>query len=76
LTASTGSLFGYEVSIPDRSKMKMVEFRVIPPFTADANVVTMNVASLAVAGESAEQTLVEYVKRFERIAAGRASEGA
>ena len=73
---STGVLFGYEVSIPDRSKIQMVEFRVISPFTADANVVTMNVASLALVGKSVEQTLVEHVEHYEGIASRRTSEGA
>ncbi len=50
--ASTGLLFEYEVSIPDRSKMQMVEFRVISPFTADANVVTMNVDTVALVGKA------------------------
>ena len=49
---STGVVFGYEVSIPDRSKIQMVEFRMISPFHADANVVTVNVASVALVGKA------------------------
>lgn len=48
LMTSTGVLFGHEVSIPDRSKMQMVEFTVTSPFTEDARIIMMNVASLAV----------------------------
>ena len=74
LMTSTGVFFAYEVFIPDRSKMQIVEFTVTSPFTADASVVTMNVASLAVLGKSVEQTLVEHVEHYERIAVRRASE--
>lgn len=76
LMTSTGVLFGYEVSIPDRSTMQMVEFTVTSPFTEDARVIMMNVASLAVVGKSVEQMLVEHVEHYERIAARRTSEEA
>jgi hypothetical protein len=74
LMTSTGVLFGYEARIPDRSKMQMVEFTVTSPFTNDAGVLMMNVATLAVLGKSVEQTLVEHVEHYERIAIRRASD--
>ena len=71
---STGVLFGYEVAIPDRSKMQVVEFTLTSPFTEDAGVITMNVASLAMVGKSVEQALIEHVEHYERVAARRAAQ--
>jgi hypothetical protein len=74
LMTSTGVLFGYEVRIPDRSKMQMIEFSLTSPFTNEAQIIMVNVATLAVVGKSVEQTLVEHVEHYERIAMRRASE--
>ena len=71
LMTSTGVLFGYEVRIPDRSKMQMVEFTVTSPFTEDARVIMMNVASLDVVGMSVEQVPVEHVEHYLGFAVGR-----
>lgn len=75
LTAS-GVLFTYRATIPDRSQMQVVEFIISSPFTENANVIMMNVASLAIVGKSVEQTLVEHVEHYERIAARNKAEGA
>ena len=68
LITTTGVLFTYTVRIPDRAVMQMVEFTIDSPYTAGANVILTNVASLAVVGKSVEQTLVEHVEYYERLA--------
>jgi hypothetical protein len=68
LMTSTGVLFTYTVTIPDRSKMQMVDFLIESPFTDTASLLSVNVATLAVVGKSVEQTLVEHVEHYERIA--------
>jgi hypothetical protein len=68
LVTSTGVLFTYTARIPDRELMQMVEFTIDSPFTAGANVIVANVASLALIGKSVEQTLVEHVEFYERTA--------
>jgi len=75
LMTTTGVLFGYEVRIPDRSQMQMVEFVIHSPFTDTGATLLMNVATLAVVGKSVEQTLVEHVEHHERIASRRSSGG-
>lgn len=75
LMTTTGVLFGYEVRIPDRSQMQMVEFVIHSPFTDTGATLLMNVATLAVVGKSVEQTLVEHVEHHERIVSRRASGG-
>jgi hypothetical protein len=75
LITSTGVLFTYSVRIPDRATMQMLEFTIHSPFTDGANIVTMNVASLALIGKSVEQTLVEHVEFYEKPAnRGRAAD--
>jgi hypothetical protein len=69
LLTTTGVFFSYEVRIPDRVHMQMVEFTINAPFTENASVLLVNVATLAVVGKSVEQTLVEHVEHHERIAA-------
>jgi hypothetical protein len=69
LITTTGVLFTYTVNIPDRTQMQMVSFAIESPFTADASMISMNVATLAVVGKSVEQTLVEHVEHYERVAA-------
>lgn len=71
LITTTGILFTYTVSIPDRSQMQMVEFTIESPFTTEAAVLSVNVASLAVVGKSVEQVLVEHVEHYQRLAAPR-----
>jgi hypothetical protein len=73
LMTSTGVLFTYSVNIPDPTEMQIVDFRIDSPFTDSANVLSVNVAALAVVGKSVEQTLVEHVEHYERIASGRES---
>lgn len=68
LMTSTGVLFTYTASIPDTATMQMVEFAVDSPFTQNAGLIMMNVATLAVLGKSVEQTLVEHVEHYERLA--------
>jgi hypothetical protein len=75
LITTTGILFSYSVSIPDRSQMQLVELTISSPFTENATVVMTNVASLAMVGKSIEQTLIEHVEHYERIALRNASEG-
>jgi len=75
LMTTTGVLFGYEVRIPDRSQMQMVEFVIHSRFTDMGATLMMNVSTLAVVGKSVEQTLVEHVEHHERIVSRRASGG-
>lgn len=51
--------------------MQMVEFTVTSPFTEDARVIMMNVASLDVVGMSVEQVPVEHVEHYLGFAVGR-----
>lgn len=75
LMTTTGVLFGYEVTIPDRNQMQIVEFVVHSPFTDAGATLKMNVATLALVGKSVEQTLVEHVEHYELIASQRSSDG-
>jgi hypothetical protein len=74
LITTTGIPFSYSVRIPDRSVMQIVEFTIDSPYTEGANVVFVNVASLALIGKSVEQNLIEHVEHFEGIAARRAAD--
>lgn len=71
LMTTTGVLFTYSVDIPDRTKMQMVRFAIESPYTANANILECNVASLAIVGKSVEQMLVEHVEHYERLALSR-----
>jgi len=67
LITSTGVLFTYTVRIPDRSVMQMVEFTIDSAYTEGVNVVTANVASLAMLGKSVEQLLGEHVEHYQQV---------
>lgn len=67
LITTTGVLFTYEARIPDKSIMQMVEFTVASPYTNGAQVLSVNVASLALLGKTVEQTLIEHVEHYQRI---------
>jgi hypothetical protein len=75
LMTSTGILFTYVPSIPDRSHMQMVDFTIDSPFTSAANVLTINVATVAMLGKTVEQMLVDHVEHYEAIAAGTSAAG-
>jgi len=75
LVTTTGVLFTYVPTIPDRSKIQMVDFAIDSPFTKSAEVLAVNVATAAMLGKSIEQLLVDHVEHCERIAARRAAEG-
>lgn len=69
LVTSTGVLFTYDTKIPDPTKMQIGDFKIDSPFTQAANILTVNVATLALVGKSVEQTLVDLVEHYERLAA-------
>ena len=73
LVTSTGVLFTYVPSIPDKSKMQMVDFSIDSPYTDPASVLSINVATAAMLGKSIEQLLVDNVEHYERVAARRAA---
>ena len=73
LFTTTGIFFTYTVNIPDRSKMQVVELTIDSPFTGNASVLMVNVASLAIVGKSVESTLIEHVEYYERMAKKDAS---
>jgi hypothetical protein len=66
LLTSTGVLFTYTAHIPDPTAAQMVEFSVDSPFTSNAPVIVVNVATLARLGKSVETVLVEHVELYER----------
>ncbi|MEB0266797.1 MULTISPECIES: hypothetical protein [unclassified Cryobacterium] len=76
LFTTTGVFFTYSVRIPDQSKMQLVQLTVESPYTDKANVLMVNVATLATVGRSVETTLIEHVEHYERIAASEASKNA
>ena len=73
LITSTGVLFTYSPSIPDNSKMQMVDYAINSPFASPASVLSMNVATIAMLGKSVEEILVDHVEHLERVAARRAA---
>lgn len=75
LMTTTGVLFTYTPSIPDPSRMQMVDFAIDSPFTESANVLSVNVATVALLGKTVEQMLVDHVEHYQRIAARRSAGG-
>jgi hypothetical protein len=75
LRRSTGILFTYVPSIPHRSHMQMVDFTIDLPFTSSANVLTIDVSTVAMLGKTIEQMLVDHVEHYEAIAAGSSAAG-
>jgi hypothetical protein len=71
---TTGILFTYTTSIRDPSKMQLVDFAIDSPFTNPADVLSVNVATLAMLGKTVEQILVDHVEHQQRVAARRAAE--
>ena len=62
LIATTGVLFTYSASIPDKPAIQKVDFTINSPRIEGAIVMMTNVASIAILGRSVEQTSVEHVE--------------
>lgn len=75
LMTATGILFTYTTTISDPSRMQIVDFAIDSPFTSPANVLSVNVATVAMLGKTVEQILVDHVEHQQRIAAQRPTEG-
>jgi hypothetical protein len=73
LMTTTGVLFTYVPTIPDTSKMQIVDFTIDSPFTSRASVLSINVATVAMLGKTVEQMLVDHVEHYEAIAASSAA---